>query len=85
MLVFSMSDFHNTNYTIVIFYFSADDLVKRLFTLEFNPRKTSMMALKKNIVSRVQRHNLDVGSAETRSKYVSIEKKNAQLTSLFPQ
>ncbi|KAJ9579932.1 hypothetical protein L9F63_004405 [Diploptera punctata] len=45
---------------------TADDTVKKLFTIEFGPRNSSTRAAKKSLISRVQRHHLDVGSMETR-------------------
>jgi hypothetical protein len=46
----------------------ADELVKRVFSLEFFPRRHSLRILKNDMINRVRRHALDMGSAESRSK-----------------
>lgn len=48
--------------------FRADELVKRVFSLEFFPRRHSLRILKNDIISSVRRHALDMGSSESRSK-----------------
>lgn len=44
----------------------ADELVKKLFTLEFAPHSKSLQSYIKDITSSVQRHPLDKGSIESR-------------------
>jgi hypothetical protein len=48
--------------------FRADELVKRVFTLEFFPRRHSLRILKSDMINSVRRHALDMGSAESKSK-----------------
>jgi hypothetical protein len=57
----------------------ADELVKRVFSLEFFPRRHSLRILKSDMINSVRRHALDIGSAESKSKldvskhyYISI-------------
>lgn len=57
---------------------TADDLVKRLFTHEFDQRRYSMKTLRKSIVSRVKRHHLDMGSAETKIAKMTATIRNFQ-------
>lgn len=46
----------------------ANDLVKRIFKLEMQPRKMGVYAQKLEAIKDVQRHLLDFGSVETKSK-----------------
>lgn len=50
------------------FYISASDIVKRMFTLEFQPRKKKNLVKKEKIVDLVKRHELDQRSPEAQSK-----------------
>jgi hypothetical protein len=53
---------------LTLMCFRADDLVKRVFSLEFFPRRHSLRILKYDIINSVRRHALDMGSAESKSK-----------------
>lgn len=44
----------------------ADDLVKRMFTLEFNPKKETNKLKRNKIIALVKRHVCDKGSAEVK-------------------
>jgi hypothetical protein len=46
----------------------ADELVKRVFTLEYFPRRHSYRILKYDMINTVKRHVLDMGSSESESK-----------------
>ena len=46
----------------------ADELVKRVFTLEFFPRRHSFRILKYDMIHSVRRHTLDMGSSESKSE-----------------
>lgn len=46
----------------------ADELVKRVFTLEYFPRGHSLRILKYDLINRVRRHALDMGSSESKSE-----------------
>ena len=48
--------------------FRADELVKRVFTLEFSPRNHSFRVLKYDMINSVRRHDLDMGSSESKSE-----------------
>jgi hypothetical protein len=48
--------------------FRADELVKRVFTLEFSPRNHSFRVLKYDMINSVGRHDLDMGSSESKSE-----------------
>lgn len=49
------------------YFYRADDVVKKLFTIEFAPRwKMTQLAIKET-VGVVRRHALDKGSMESRS------------------
>lgn len=45
---------------------SADDIVKKLFTLEYAPRSEIMRSYKQEMISRVRRHPLDNDSIEVK-------------------
>ncbi|XP_065171686.1 small ribosomal subunit protein uS15m-like [Atheta coriaria] len=45
---------------------TADELVRRLFTLEFQPRKKATQVYIRSVVANVNRHDLDKGSIEAR-------------------
>lgn len=47
---------------------TADDLVKRMFTLENNPRKYSVHVYRESVRELVRRHDTDNGSMENRSE-----------------
>lgn len=46
----------------------ADELVKRVFTLEYFPRRHSFRILKYDMINSVRRHALDMGSPESKSE-----------------
>jgi len=46
----------------------ADELVKRVFTLEYFPRRHSLRILKYDMINSVRRHALDMGSPESKSE-----------------
>lgn len=46
----------------------ADELVKRVFTLEYFPRRYSFRILKYDMINSVRRHALDMGSSESKSE-----------------
>lgn len=45
---------------------AADENVKKIFTLEFAPKKYSNRYIFNSIVNKVKRHEFDVGSAEVK-------------------
>ncbi|KAK2585692.1 hypothetical protein KPH14_010306 [Odynerus spinipes] len=51
----------------------ADDIVKRLVTLEFQPRRETINARREKIMELVKRHNLDRGSAEAKIAAMTSE------------
>lgn len=48
---------------------SADDNVKRIFSLKFHPRKETNYFYQDQLMSLVRRHKLDDNSIEVRSEY----------------
>lgn len=44
-----------------------DEEVKRIFTIENNPRKERIYVAIREVVGNVQRHDLDMGSIESKS------------------
>ncbi|PSN34888.1 28S ribosomal protein S15 [Blattella germanica] len=65
---------------------TADDLVKRVFSLEFNPRKASMLVAKRDLKSRVKRHQIDTCSAESKIAEMTAGIRNMQqLMEEFPR
>lgn len=48
---------------------TADDIVKNMFTLEQNRRCDAVETFKKETVDLVKRHELDLGSIESKSKF----------------
>lgn len=49
---------------------TADAMVKNMFTLEQNRRHDTVETFKKETVDLVKRHDLDLGSCESRSKFI---------------
>lgn len=48
---------------------NADEIVKNLFKLGLNRRGASIVLAKKEMIKKVQRHDLDLGSVESKSKF----------------
>ena len=46
----------------------ADELVQRVFTLDYFPRRHSLRILKCDMINSVRRHALDMGSSESKSE-----------------
>lgn len=57
---------------------TADELVKRVFSLEFFPRRHSLRILKNDMINSVRRHGLDMGSAESRIAQMTADIRNLQ-------
>nr|XP_050867544.1 28S ribosomal protein S15, mitochondrial isoform X1 [Vespula vulgaris] len=55
------------------FYISADEIVKKLVTLEFHPRKETIHLRREKILELVKRHKLDRGSPETKIAAMTAE------------
>lgn len=53
--------------SLLFLYISAGDIVKRMFTLEFLPRKETVNARKEKMLDLVKRHELDRNSSEASS------------------
>lgn len=49
---------------------NADELVKNMFTLEQNRRNASVDIYKDELVNKVKRHDLDLGSIEAKSEFL---------------
>lgn len=58
---------------------SASELVKKLFTLEQNRRKGSVDIVIKETVDKVKRHDLDMGSLESKSKELTTNDNKIRL------
>jgi small subunit ribosomal protein S15 len=66
-------EFPNTNEFLIGFEKSeelkkADEMIKELFTLEKSKRKDKVELYKQGLMGTVQRHQLDMGSHEVKSK-----------------
>lgn len=47
----------------------ANELVRNIFSLELNPRVDSTNVFRKETIDMVKRHDLDLGSVESKSKF----------------
>lgn len=47
---------------------NANELTKRIFSLDLNPRKFAMEKAEQELIAKVQRHPLDYGSMEAKCK-----------------
>ncbi|CAG2057609.1 unnamed protein product [Timema podura] len=64
----------------------ADEMVKKMFSLGFLPRKYSTQVLRHEMVCTVQRHHLDFGSMESRiASMTSIIRNWQELYEQFPR
>lgn len=59
---------HMLNYEKSEHLKNANELVKNMFKLELNRRGDSIVLAKKDMIKMVQRHELDLGSIESKSK-----------------
>ncbi|KAG5885840.1 hypothetical protein JTB14_032035 [Gonioctena quinquepunctata] len=65
---------------------TADETVKKLFTLEFAPKKFSNRLYFKDVVHKVKRHEYDVGSAEVKiAKWTGIIRALQETMERFPR
>lgn len=60
---------HMLNYDKSEVLKSADEHVKNMFKLGLNRRGASVILAKKEMIKKVQRHDLDLGSVESKSKF----------------
>lgn len=65
---------------------TADEVVKRLFTLEFQPRRKTTQVYIRNVVDKVRRHPMDVGSIEARiARWTGAIRALQEQVELFPR
>lgn len=70
---------HMLNYDKSELLKNADELVQNMFKLELNRRGDSVVLAKKEMIKKVQRHDLDLGSIESKSKFFSLYKMNVSI------